>query len=89
MTDLTSELGALLASLDQAWAARNAPQAAHLRPGRSEDEVRAIQADAGLPLVPDAVTWFGWDDGADNPLLAPALQHIFAPASANRFIGDW
>ena len=88
-TNDPGELARLLASLRETWAERGAPNLPHLRPGLSQEAVNVALADSTLPVPPDILTWFGWHDGAHNPDLSEAVQHIFAPGDANRFIGEW
>lgn len=88
-TDDSSELADLLATLENAWGETGAPNVLHLRPGLAEDALSEALADAGLPVIRDLHTWFGWHDGAHNPDLSEDLQHLFTPGDANRFLGDW
>lgn len=54
---------ALLARLEEAWAAQGAPIAGNRTPGLSDDEMDEITAPLGLSLPLEARVWWGWHDG--------------------------
>lgn len=56
----------LLRDLEQIWReVGDVKTLSALRPGLSEEEVRARTAHLPAPLPPEAVVWFGWHDGGE------------------------
>jgi hypothetical protein len=54
---------ALLARLEQAWAAQGAPIAGNSTPGLSNEEMDDMTEPLGLRLPIEARVWWGWHDG--------------------------
>jgi hypothetical protein len=69
-----SGLREALGDLEMAWASLGIAIDITLKPGLSEDHVRAVLTDAFGYAHPDLVQWFSWHDGqsqASGPIIAP------------------
>lgn len=69
----------LLDQLEARWRTQGARIADVLRPGLPEARIDELTAPLGLRLPYEARLWWGWHDGADEPLGARTLEYGMTP----------